>query len=439
MAPRVTPRVASLRPTAPVRSALLTTLRESGSMITRFEVHGFKSLSSADVELRAFNVFIGANGSGKSNLLEAIGVMGAAVSGSVEPETLTYRGVRPGLPSLYKTSNRSERFRRNITMEANSGECIYKVGLDNPITSPSPSWRIMSETLHDGKTKILTRNPGAFWIWSKAHNVSLAEGAKISATESIVKLAAAMREDAENVSRMIYDLRNYAIFAPNTPVLRGIVPDHVERQPLGLAGGGLAEAVKELLNFGSEQFGDFDLDDIFEMIDWANYVSVVRRSPGLISPAVKTSSQVIRFVDRFMRPERRVLSGYDASEGALYILFILALAAHSESPRFLAIDNFDQALHPRVAARLTSMVSQYVAKSKDRQMLLTTHNPLVLDGLDLRNEEIRLFAVERDKKGLTRVRPITLSEELEKDARKDSLPLSRLWVMGRLGAVPKGI
>jgi predicted ATPase len=76
-------------------------------MISTFKVEGFKSLIETSVELGAFNVFIGANGSGKSNLLEAIGVMGAASFGSVEPETLRYRGVRPGLPALYKTSLRT--------------------------------------------------------------------------------------------------------------------------------------------------------------------------------------------------------------------------------------------------------------------------------------------------------------------------------------------
>ncbi|HEY4563526.1 MAG TPA: AAA family ATPase, partial [Thermoanaerobaculia bacterium] len=69
-------------------------------MLSTFKVEGFKSLSEASVELGAFNVFIGANGSGKSNLLEAVGVASAAAFGSVEPETLRYRGVRPGLPAL---------------------------------------------------------------------------------------------------------------------------------------------------------------------------------------------------------------------------------------------------------------------------------------------------------------------------------------------------
>src|SRR5665213_359857 len=68
-----------------------------GSMIEKLKVRGFKSLDSLQIALGQVNVFIGANGSGKSNLLEAIGVIGAAAFGRVDEESLTRRGCRPGI------------------------------------------------------------------------------------------------------------------------------------------------------------------------------------------------------------------------------------------------------------------------------------------------------------------------------------------------------
>jgi hypothetical protein len=62
---------------------------------------------------------------------------------------------------------------------------------------------------------------------------------------------------------------------------------------------------------------------------------------------------VVEFRDLFMAKGRDTLSGYDASEGALYILFMLVLAAHAQSPEVFAVDNFDQALNPRTARALT--------------------------------------------------------------------------------------
>src|SRR5438132_7291795 len=79
------------------------------TMITRITVRSFKSLESVTVDLGQVNVFIGANGSGKSNLLEAMGVLGAAASGRVDDESLLRRGVRPGLPQLYKSAFLEER------------------------------------------------------------------------------------------------------------------------------------------------------------------------------------------------------------------------------------------------------------------------------------------------------------------------------------------
>lgn len=119
-------------------------------------------------------------------------------------------------------------------------------------------------------------------------------------------------------------------------------------------------------------------------------------------------------------------------------MFLLALVSHPRTPRLFAVDNFDHALHPRLAARLMRMVSTQLLLDGKRQMLLTTHNPLVLDGLDLSDDRIRLFAVERDDIGATRIIRIELSAELLAQAER-GLSLSRLWVMGRLGAVPQSM
>lgn len=404
-------------------------------MITSFRVEGFKSLQEADIELGRVNVFIGANGSGKSNLLEAIGVMGAAAFGSVEPETLRYRGVRPGLPALYKSSFKGQRFRRLITLEATGCGATYRLGLDNPISSPSVRWKIAIESLDEAGKRIVSRSPRGCRIYgAKGRPERLAP----PRDQTIAKLALAARENVGSARELVDKLEGYAIYAPTTPVLRGIASEDVSRDPLGLTGGGLPEAVKHITNKIEGTIGPFDLDDIWEMIEWAEDMAAVPATRAALSPAVKTTPVVLRFKDRFMRGERSVLSAYDASEGVLYVLFLIALVSHERAPRVFAVDNFDHAIHPRLAAALTRMVSQQVVKDGRRQFLATTHNPLVLDGLDLTNDQIRLFAVDRDTSGATRVNRVQVSEELLAEAGR-GLPLSRLWMMGRLGGVPKSL
>jgi energy-coupling factor transporter ATP-binding protein EcfA2 len=87
-------------------------------MLKSFEAESFKSLENVEVELGRVNVFIGANGSGKSNLLEALGVLGAAANGRVDDEALLRRGVRRGFPGTYKSINPASRVNSDPKLSA---------------------------------------------------------------------------------------------------------------------------------------------------------------------------------------------------------------------------------------------------------------------------------------------------------------------------------
>lgn len=56
-------------------------------------------------------------------------------------------------------------------------------------------------------------------------------------------------------------------------------------------------------------------------------------------------------------------TGYDASEGALYVLFILTLAMHKQGPEIFAVDSFDHALNPHLAKKMTEVFCQEIIKN----------------------------------------------------------------------------
>ena len=86
---------------------------------------------------------------------------------------------------------------------------------------------------------------------------------------------------------------------------------------------------------------------------------------------------------------------------------------------------------------MTRLFCEQVLASEDqRQVFLTTHNPLVLDALRLRDKRVRLFTVDRDE-GMTQIKPIRVTEPLLQDLEREQVTLSELWVMGRLGGVPQ--
>jgi len=393
-------------------------------MIRTIQIKGFKSIFSETIVLGRVNCFIGPNGAGKSNILEALGVIGAASNGVVDDESLLRRGVRAGLPRLYKSSFASEHTPPQIFISA-TGEAgeNYRVSLLNPLDAPDPAWSYKTEFLTDGKENFVSDG--------------VRNRKNLNPQAGLAALTLVDLEPANPAAQLMQRLQEYAIYCPNTPTLRGIVPDVQSRAPVGLNGGQLAEGFdalrKNLIDNDGEETEE--LDQVLELIDWVSDIQTTSHGAALLSPKVPRTRLMLKFTDRFMNMSRNELTAYDASEGALYVIFCALLCLLPQAPRLLAIDNLDQALNPRLLTRLTSCLSGWLRHNgPDRQLLFTAHNPALLDGLDLLDPEVRLFAVERNSDGLTCVRRIELTPELA--SLNQAYPLSRLWAMGHLGAVP---
>ncbi len=377
---------------------------------------------------------MGANGSGKSNLLEAIGVLSAAADGKVTDQTLLQRGVRPGVPKLYKSAFAAPGGRQlsHISFSGSSDAAHYDVSLNNPMadrvaTSPKtwqdPSWRFKTELLQRGEDKLASRGPNT------RNNPNTEVGL------AALKIVELKEDDAAVV--LMRRLQNYVIYSPNTPVLRGVAPETQPRQPVGLSGGRLPDAVHELL------MGPCKRDrtrrvcrEALELMGWAKDFGSADASTLPLSPAASSSPKVIKFVDKYMKAGRNTLSGYDASEGALFILFLAVLAAHPQAPPFCAVDNADHGLNPGLAMALIGRFADWIIDNHDnRQVLMTTQNPAVLDGLPLQDDRVRLFTVDRDNRGRTIVKRVALSPRLL-DMASQGWTLSRLWMNKLIGGMP---
>ncbi|WP_295867020.1 AAA family ATPase [uncultured Oscillibacter sp.] len=381
----------------------------------------FKSLYDVSFKPGKINVFIGANGSGKTTVLESIGLLSAAMTDRVDDASLQRKGVRLSVPTLYK-SNFKDIERRNptilLSLEWDDNDVSHSFKYNVHLTPPTNTdyWKYHSEAFYqDGIQK-----------WGRSN------ASRQQSNNYIGFFLIDDDKDLESGRKTAKALSNYGIFQPNTMTLRGMIPDPSQSAPLGLNGGRLAEAIKELLFTIDDNvmFGDIFMDDVLEMIDWASNISVSAPKRNNINANIPTTRQVIEFADRYMKNSVQ-FTGYDASEGALYVLFMLALAMHPQGPAIFAVDSFDHALNPHLAKKMTEVFCQEIIKN-GKTAFLTTHSPLVLDGLDITNDEIRLFAVDRDSKGHSQITRITVSPELLAQGQS----LSRLWINGRLGGVP---
>ena len=388
--------------------------------IKEIKIKNFKSLYDVSFCPGNINVFIGANGSGKSSVLEAIGVLSAAMTDRVNNNSLQRKGVRLSTSSLYKSQFRSiERSMPTVDFamnwERNHDKYDYSVHLTTP--SDNDTWKYHSESV----------SKNGEIVFGRSNRTSVQLNNKVGYYALSEKLTGEEYTDMGNY------ISGYGIYQPDTLTLRGNVADPTQVTPIGLNGGRLADAMEDLFSVVDDEimFGTLSMDDVLELIEWASDIHITKPKKSNLNPGVPSTRQVIEFQDRFLK-NKSVFTGYDASEGALYVLFMLTLAMHPDVPGMFAIDSFDHALNPRLAKRITEIFSQLIIES-GKTVFMTTHNPLVLDGLNLADERIRLFAINKNKHGYAELNRIQISQKLLETGQS----LSRLWINGLLGGVPE--
>jgi predicted ATPase len=407
-------------------------------VIRTLHIQGFKTATDVTLELGRLNVLIGANGAGKSNLLEAVGLLSSAAGGRVDHRALQARGVRLSAPAMYKSALRAhKRLVEQVTVEARSDGARYRVSLGNLAQGGKVGWSYASEELVEGSTVLGARSPTGAHLSGRS-SAGDAGGPPLQPIDpgprdGLGPLVKSVHGRGA-LAALLEMLDGFAIYAPCTPMLRERVADPDLAEPLGLLGGGLAECSFNLRH--APELWQRVQDEAFSFIDWASAVRFDASSDASVRrDAVAPSHLILSLRDRHLIEELGWVSARESNEGALYALFVFLLLLHPDAPRFLAIDNVDHSLSPRAVAALGERMQQVLLEEPERpQVLLTTQSPVLLDALDLRDDRVRLFTVTRDRHGVTGVRRI-VHDEASGQAGTSTL-LSSLWSSGALDGVP---
>lgn len=400
------------------------------AIINQIEIEGFKSIWKEDVSLSNINVFIGTNGAGKSNLLEAVGMLSAALAGKVDYNSIAQRGMRLSAPEVFRSAFANHKRKKFLTLKIKSDDFSYKLDLNtNTKSNNQETWSFLSEEFRRPPTnaKFAGRS-------NRGHQIQGFpdfKGMKLDNTASISTFISLVEKFAPTEQELVNNLINYAIYSPSTPILRGVANDESRKAPLGLYGGSLAVAFREILRDKSVRK---HLMSFFALLDWFQSIKIREPNANLQSKHIHTGKEVVAFVDRYMPKSFQELFAYDVSEGALYILFVIALLIHTDGPKIFALDNIDNALNPGLVRNLMNYLIKHVGQNADKQIFITTHNPSTLDALDIFDEKIRLYIVKReDETGFTKLERIKPPAGYTKDRWADeygSMRLSEIWLSG---------
>lgn len=356
-------------------------------MFNRLTIKNFKSIIDQTIELGRVNVFIGANGMGKSNVLEAIAMIAANSQDEIDLNKLVQAGVRIARPDLMRSSFYGKKTADNIEI------CLSGYG-----------------------------NEYAYAIYPKEREYVMTPWTvDVKRTE--------VNPETSNRDKFSATLSRYEIYTPMLDALRGLSQTS-SRYPIGLHG----EDFDVLLNMMSKDTKEKIAKEASECISWMDSVAYDEndqlRQVGL---KLGRSKSHLFFKDKFMQKKMTMFSAENANEGALVILFYLTLLLSDKTSSFFAIDNIDTGLNPRLCRHLMKLIAEMTEKV-DKQILITTHNPAFLDGMNLQDDNQRLFVVSRSDDGYTIIK--RLKTKPLPDSDKMRMKLSEMWMNGLLGGVP---
>jgi ABC-type dipeptide/oligopeptide/nickel transport system ATPase subunit len=390
-------------------------------MLSRIKIKNFKSFAEAEIRLRPLTVMIGANASGKTNFIEALGLLGWMAKGRQLSQI--HSAVRDGELRLRGSLQR-------LTQHANHQPIGFVVDLEDDVSDPlhleleisidGAGLSLNRETLTSRGTAIYTADP---YIETNGHKflttkIAPLEQASLWSADGYPLFAHAYAFPLSDPpdsgwARLAPYLAKLVDFRPIPDQMRGYVSS-ADRTSLRPDGANLSAVLHHLCQ-----------QDHIERI-----LEFVQTLP----------EQDIRNIDFIQVPERddvmvKLLESFGGqehwqeaavlSDGTLRALAIAAALWTSSS--LLIIEDIDDGVHPSRLGRMLELIRVH-AEQQNISVLVTTHNPALLDAIP--DSELRhVVACYRDpEQGDSRL--IELGQLNEFPALVAQGPLGQLVTQG---------
>ncbi|AFY37523.1 SMC domain protein [[Leptolyngbya] sp. PCC 7376] len=416
-------------------------------MIEKIHIENYKSISSLDLELGRVTVLIGENGSGKSNILEAITLASAASQNKLDNEFLASRGIRTNDPQFMKSAFSEQQYPLRIKIrisDKNQYERIYNLSNNGGIYD---QWQLDHEGFQHFKKKHLKLEKEIIELGNELidlekeldeiANKSTKEFSSSTAKKDLddfTKKFLSYKEKRADIESRTDTLKqlletpalhktfDYVIFSPENSALRKFEQE-TQIEPLGINGEGLYKLLKVTAETEPKK------------------IEIIKKNMGLIGwfkdfdlPENQFGSSEIIIKDKYIKDVNFKLYNHkNTNEGFLFLLFYLLLFVSDKTPKFFAIDNIDASLNPKLCTKLTESIVE-LAKKYDKQVILTTHNPAILDGLNLYDDEQKILVVSRKTSGHTKVKKLKPPRVEEGEI---PIKLSEAFLNGMIGGLPK--
>lgn len=329
--------------------------------ITRIVLRNYKSIGACDVRLRALNYLVGANGSGKSNFLDAMHLVKDSLAMSLD-NALNERG---GLSEVRRRSSGHPThfgIRLEFTLKSGtSGHYAFNVG-----ALKERSYEVQKEECVFG-----------------SHGFLIERGKIIKNTEETFPAVtgdrlALVAASGMSAFRPLFDALTSMGFYNLNPKLMRELQKPQEGRLLKPVGENIASVIGHLERVAPEQLSIIQeyLHTVVPMVH-----GVERKQIGPMETIeFRQDMTGAKHPWRFLAPNMS-----DGTLRALGVLVALFQGNRDYAPTLVGIEEPETALHPAAGAALREALSRAALQS---QVIVTSHSPDLLDDPDLSTDSL---------------------------------------------------
>jgi len=388
-------------------------------MITELHLSHYKSVTEQTIPLGQVNIFVGKNGSGKSNIIDAISFMS-----DIAVYDLDYAVTkRHGADSIRQWSKyRPYHTTVAVKVKNKYGEGSYSI----TFSSSRNSYRIQEEVI-SWNGEIVFSDDRQFMTLKRDSDSKVTidtdyqaddldpNDLKVDSGDSVLARLNASYHDANDVlGYVIRELRSFATFTifPNT--IRA--PQTVSRAAeLESDGKNIASIIKQMTG-DKKRSRDRLIKALKVVLPELTGISI-RSTAGYYVPVFSVADNT---------GEVHELNMSQISDGTLRMLGILTALHQPSAPLKIGLEEPEQMIHPALLIIVRDAVLEYVRRRKEGQIFVTTHSSVLMDLFDVndviaveyRDGATRCGRVSRRqakvvKTGLMSLGDLMLAEDLE--------------------------
>ena len=325
--------------------------------LLRLKATNYRCLRDVSIELEDFNLFIGANASGKSTILDALRFLHEGVHARDFEAPVFSRG---GMLNLAWKGEQAHQIDLAVTLQDGEESTEWSIQITRQGHYFRVGERVARLPSQSPPVVLLEADGGTGWWWSN----TTSERVEMEQPETVCALAAAAA-DASFPAREIADfVRRWGFFDPNPFLLRRD-SSGLDSSRLDHYGRNLGETLHALASSSPE------------IVDRIR--SATQNIVGLPA-SIETREVEDRFYFVQSEPGLRFsVHQMGVSSGTLRTLALMTALLGEPETNLLGIEEPENYIHP---SALSAFV-EYLRESQDRvQFMVTTHSPLLLDLLD---------------------------------------------------------